>query len=218
MLLGLWINSRNCHWLTWLTLLVAFRFFWWESGYFKTIDIMHDRAGYYICWGCLVWLPTLYTSPASFLVHRLNDWDPVMALLVFVVGIVAIYLNYWVDIQRQEFRACDGKMKINGKQAEFIVASYETEDGKKHSSKLLVSGWWGVSRKVNYVFELLAAFTWSVPFAHPNFMTPYLYFIFLTILLLDRAFRDDVRCREKYGKDWEKYCERVPYILIPYVW
>ena len=28
---------------------------------------MHDRAGYYICWGCLVWVPSVYTSPALFL-------------------------------------------------------------------------------------------------------------------------------------------------------
>jgi hypothetical protein len=33
------------------------QFFMWEMGYMSTIDIMHDRAGYYICWGCLVWVP-----------------------------------------------------------------------------------------------------------------------------------------------------------------
>lgn len=27
-----------------------FKFFVWESGYFGSIDIMHDRFGYYICW------------------------------------------------------------------------------------------------------------------------------------------------------------------------
>ena len=21
------------------------------------MDIMHDRAGYYLCWGCLCWVP-----------------------------------------------------------------------------------------------------------------------------------------------------------------
>jgi Ergosterol biosynthesis ERG4/ERG24 family len=39
----------------------------WETGYWGTMDIMHDRAGYYICWGCLVWVPSVYTSPALFL-------------------------------------------------------------------------------------------------------------------------------------------------------
>lgn len=30
------------------------KFFMWETGYWSSMDIMHDRAGYYICWGCLV--------------------------------------------------------------------------------------------------------------------------------------------------------------------
>lgn len=65
---------------------------------------MHDRAGYYICWGCLVWVLTFYTSPASFLVHRTEDWEASLALAVFVAGVCAIYLNYWVDIQRQDWK------------------------------------------------------------------------------------------------------------------
>ncbi len=30
------------------------KFFHWEMGYVNTMDIQHDRAGFYICWGCLV--------------------------------------------------------------------------------------------------------------------------------------------------------------------
>ena len=29
---------------------------------------MQDRAGYYICWGCLVYLPTVYTSMTAYMV------------------------------------------------------------------------------------------------------------------------------------------------------
>jgi hypothetical protein len=29
--------------------------------------------------------------------------------------------------------------------------------------------------------------------------------------------RDLQKCRRKYGKDWDKYCELVPYTFIPYV-
>jgi hypothetical protein len=46
------------------------KFFIWETGYFNTIDIMHDRAGYYICWGCLVWLPCVYTCPSMYLTNH----------------------------------------------------------------------------------------------------------------------------------------------------
>ena len=32
------------------------KFFYWETGYFNTLDITMDRAGYYLCWGCLCWV------------------------------------------------------------------------------------------------------------------------------------------------------------------
>jgi protein-S-isoprenylcysteine O-methyltransferase Ste14 len=44
---------------------------------------------------------------------------------------------------------------------------------------------------------------------------PWLYFVYMTILLCHRAVRDDRRCRKKYGQAWEEYCSRVPYRLVP---
>ena len=46
---------------------------------------------------------------------------------------------------------------------------------------------------------------------------PYFYIIYMTILLVHRVYRDDIRCRQKYGKYWEEYCRRVPYKILPYV-
>jgi len=44
---------------------------------------------------------------------------------------------------------------------------------------------------------------------------PWLYVAFLAILLIHRAWRDDDRCAAKYGADWDAYCARVPYRIIP---
>jgi len=44
---------------------------------------------------------------------------------------------------------------------------------------------------------------------------PFFYVIFLTILLVHRAFRDDEKCSKKYGRHWEEYCKAVPYKIIP---
>jgi len=38
-----------------------------------TMDIQHDRAGFYICWGCLVWVPSLYTCHTMYLVDNPVD-------------------------------------------------------------------------------------------------------------------------------------------------
>lgn len=44
---------------------------------------------------------------------------------------------------------------------------------------------------------------------------PYFYVAFLAVLLTDRSFRDDDKCKKKYGKAWEEYSEKVPYKIVP---
>lgn len=69
-------------------------------------------------------------------------------------------------------------------------------------------------RHFHYVPEVLAAFFWCVPalFTHP---IAYFYPVYLTLLLLDRAWRDDARCGDKYKASWVEYCALVPFRIIP---
>lgn len=192
------------------------KFFLWETGYLRSLDIMHDRAGYYICWGCLVWVPGIYTSPTMYLVnHPINLGLP-LALTIFGLGTLFILMNYFADLQRQKVRAANGACKVWGRKPVLTVANYVTSKGESKQNILLASGWWGISRHFHYVPEILGAFMWSVPALFSNFL-PYFYVIFLTLLLVERAFRDDRRCSEKYGADWNQYCKLVPYKIIPYV-
>lgn len=198
-----------------LQFLYVAKFFIWETGYLRSLDIMHDRAGYYICWGCLVWVPGIYTSPTLYLVNHPHALGWFWASLIGILGAIAIGINYWADRQRQHVRATGGKCTIWGKTPVIQVARYMTIDGQHKQNLLLASGWWGISRHFHYVPEVLAAFCWSVP-ALFNHFSPYFYVTFLAILLTDRAFRDDERCALKYGEDWQQYCKAVPYKIIPY--
>merc|ERR1719197_1513602 len=49
-------------WCAALTFIYLFKFFLWEIGYMRSIDIIEDNAGWYETWGCLVWVPCLYTN------------------------------------------------------------------------------------------------------------------------------------------------------------
>lgn len=73
----------------------------WESGYWNTMDIAHDRAGYYLCWGCLNWVPAIYTSQPLFLANHPYQLPAPVALLIFLAGAACIYINYDCDRQRQ---------------------------------------------------------------------------------------------------------------------
>lgn len=197
-----------------LQLIYIAKFFVWETGYFRSLDIMHDRAGFMICWGCLVWVPCIYTSPALYLVKHPNQLGWVTSSLLFLCGVLAIGINYLADRQRQQVRANPEGTLVWGKAPKLIPAVYTTAQGEVKKTILLASGWWGVSRHFHYVPELLGALCWSLPALFTHF-APYFYFFFLTILLLDRAFRHDRRCQDKYGEAWKQYCEKVPYKIIP---
>ncbi len=199
-----------------LQLIYVAKFFVWETGYFRSLDIMHDRAGFMICWGCLVWVPCIYTSPAFYLVHHPIQLHSIVAFAIFISGFTGILVNYLADRQRQKVRAKNGKCLVWGSSPSIIEAAYQTQQGEIKQSLLLASGWWGVSRHFHYIPELCAAFFWSAPALFSNFF-PYFYVCFLTILLVDRAFRHDKRCKDKYGAFWDQYCEKVPYKMVPYL-
>ncbi|MBZ3876415.1 Lamin-B receptor [Sciurus carolinensis] len=51
-----------------------------------------------------------------------------------------------------------------------------------------------------------------------NHILPYFYVIYFTMLLIHREARDEHQCKKKYGVAWEKYCQRVPYRIFPYIY
>lgn len=200
-----------------LQLVYITKFFYWEDGYFKTIDLMVDKAGFYICWGCIAFLPLFYTSHSLYLVYHPINLDIYSLLSIYIVGLSSIFLNYYVDYERKIFRENDGFINTFGKKATYITAKYLDNFKLVKESKLLTSGFWGISRHINYFFEILAAFMWSVP-AQFDSIYPYYYVIYLILLLVHRERRDDERCSQKYKKYWEIYKKKVPYRILKYIY
>ncbi|KAG2328417.1 hypothetical protein Bca52824_011145 [Brassica carinata] len=169
-----------------LMLVYVTKFFLWEAGYWNSMDIAHDRAGFYICWGCLVWVPCIYTSPGMYLVNHPVELGTHLAIYILVAGSLCIYINYDCDIQKNFYSL--GWLQI--------VATYKTTASETKTSLLLTSGWWGLARHFHYVPEILSSFFW--PHCCLNQFLPYFYVIYVTILLFHRL-----------------YCERVRYRIVP---
>ncbi|ORY01304.1 7-dehydrosterol-delta 7-reductase [Basidiobolus meristosporus CBS 931.73] len=190
-------------------------FFYHEDWYLRTIDIAHDHFGFYLAWGDSVWLPFMYTLQSHYLVRNPIDLSWWNFSFLLAVGMVGYYIFRTVNNQKDVTRKSDGKNRIWGKPARVIRAHYTTSDGKEHTSILLTSGYWGISRHFNYVGDLLmcAAFCFCCGFDH---LLPHFYVIYMFILLAHRIQRDHTRCRGKYGKYWDEYCKLVPWKLFPY--
>jgi 7-dehydrocholesterol reductase len=199
-----------------LQMTYCLKFFWWEAGYMCTIDIMMDRAGYYICWGCLVYIPGVYASPSLALVRQPVVLGLPLSLLFLSLGLLCIATNYDADHQKLAVRASDGQCLVWGKKPTLIRAKYTLESGETKESLLLASGWWGLARHFHYVFEIGLTVCWSLPALFTTFL-PYTYLTWLVILLTHRSYRDDTKCSDKYGKYWQQYCKAVPYRIIPFL-
>ncbi|XP_022089416.1 7-dehydrocholesterol reductase-like [Acanthaster planci] len=189
-------------------------FFWNEAWYLNTIDMHHDHFGFYLGWGDSVWLPTMYTLQGFFLVFHPVQLSQPAAAGVLALGLGGYYIFRAVNHQKDFFRRTNGQANIWGSKPRYLEVEYFSSDGKKRQSKLLLSGWWGVARHMNYTGDLMGSLAYclacGVTHLHPHF-----YIIFMTILLLHRCIRDEHRCRAKYGSSWDKYIAKVPYRLIP---
>ena len=158
----------------------------------------------------------MYTSSTLYLVHHPIELGFLLTVAICAAGVLAILINYQADYQKEIVRKTDGNCTIWGTQPKIIRTTYQTLEGETKNSILLVSGWWGISRHFHYIPELVAAFCWSFAALFES-LIPYMYFIFLFILLTHRAIRDDKRCQEKYKGHWKLYCSQVPYKVWPWL-
>jgi len=206
-----------------MILLVIFQFIyiadwaWKEEWYVATLDIMHDHFGFFLSYGSTCWVTCTYTAQAWFLAHHPIHMSPFAMGSTIFVQVLGYVLFRITNNQKLSFRAANGKVNIWGKPAVFVAAKYSTTDGKVRENLLLASGFWGLARHFNYLTDLMitASFCMCCGF---DYLLPWTYQVWMTCLLLNRAYRDDRRCRAKYGEAWDKYCKLVPNIIIPYLW
>jgi protein-S-isoprenylcysteine O-methyltransferase Ste14 len=195
--------------------LVCVFHFWYVADYYlheeailTTWDIKHENFGWMLCWGDLVWVPFTYTVQAYYLVEHTHDLPWWGTLAIVLLNIIGYIIFRGANSQKHEFRRGPSQL-IWGKPAAYV----ETAQG----TLLLASGWWGLSRHMNYFGDLLMGLAWCLPclFASP---LPYFYIVYLTILLVHRERRDHHMCALRYGDDWDAYCRQVRYRIIPGVY
>ncbi len=160
-------------------------------------------------WGNNVWVSFVFCMPAYYCFKNPQKDIPLWAAAA-TVGVY--YFGYLIfgqsNTQKDQFRR-EPKEKIWGKEPKTL----RTSNGKN----LLLSGWWGVGRHMNYTGDLLMAYSFGLPCVYIG-LVPFIYAGYLTVLLVHRERRDDGFCQQKYGKDWNEYCKLVPYRMVPYVY
>lgn len=180
-------------------------YFYFEDAILTTWDIKHENFGFILGWGCLVWIPFAYSLQPLYLVAHpepLPWWSVTGIVLLNLAG---YYIFRTSNLQKHRF-SNDPTKPIWGKPPEFI----QTERG----TKLLTSGWWGISRHSNYLGDWMMGLSWSLSCGFGR-MLPYFYPLYFAFLLIHREWRDGNHCAEKYGADWQQYTAKVRWRIIP---
>ena len=180
---------------------------WNEPAILTTMDITTDGFGFMLAFGDLVWVPFTYSLQCRYILEhsvRLSNAHIVGVLLVQCLGYVIFRGS---NSQKNLFRTDPTDKRVAH------LKTLQTARG----TKLIISGWWGVCRHINYLGDWIMAWAWCLPcgFSH---LVPYFYVIYFGILLVHRDARDGEACAEKYGDDWKRYCAVVRYRLIPFVY
>jgi protein-S-isoprenylcysteine O-methyltransferase Ste14 len=217
-----------------------------EPAILTTIDLIADGFGMMLSFGDLVWVPFTYSLQARYLSVYPVDLGFQGIVAVLAVQGIGYYIFRAVNNEKNRFRTNPEDPRV--KHLKYI----ETAAG----SRLLVSGWWGTARHINYLGDWFMSWSYVLPTAlsgyvihnvaqHPlqgaqsdayffknsygKYVVPgeakgwgmiftYFFMVYFAVLLIHRERRDEEKCRRKYGKDWDRYVELVPYRIIPYVY
>lgn len=186
-----------------------------------TWDIFYEKWGWMLIFWNLVGVPYVYCFNSFYLLDR----APITHSNVYMLALVAVLLfAYYVwdtsQSQRNRFR-----MQIRGtyvKRHTFPQLPWGTLKSPRFLSTadggtLLVDGWWRFARKIHYAADIVMALTWALSCGFGGAL-PFLYPAFFFVMIMHRASRDEARCRAKYGADWDRYLEVVPWRFIPFIY
>ncbi|XP_039139246.1 delta(14)-sterol reductase-like [Dioscorea cayenensis subsp. rotundata] len=179
-------------------------YFFYEEFMTSTWDIIAERLGYMLVFGDLVFIPFTFSIQGWWLLKNKVVLSKVAVIANCLVFLVGYCVFRGANKQKHVFKK-NPKAHIWGKPPKLV------------GGKLLVSGYWGVSRHCNYLGDLLLALSFSLPCGTSS-PIPYFYPIYLLILLVWRERRDEERCAQKYKEIWVEYCKLVPWRIIPYVY
>ena len=182
----------------------------YERVHLYTYDLVAERIGFKLVWGCLVFYPFFYVV-GLWSVANLPDPDVevaflVVALILFLLGWA---LSRGANMQKYHFKVSPDKKFLGWIEPQTIT------DGER---RILCSGFWRVSRHINYLGEVLMAVGLTLALGYPWLVLPWLYPIYYLILLSTRERDDDRRCAEKYGELWDEYRTIVPWRIIPRIY
>jgi delta14-sterol reductase len=206
-----WAQWEELGYLT--TQMILYQAFWWlyltthylhEEGVLSMWDVIAEKLGFMLLWGDLVLVPFFYCIAGWFLLGQTESIPVPRAAALVGLFVLGLWIFRGANAQKNRFKA-DPACRIWGVPARAV------------GGRLLASGFWAIGRKLNYTGEILVYGSFALTTGFSS-VVPYLLPLWLCVLLPHRAWRDEQRCRAKYGALWDEYCRIARFRMVPWLY
>jgi Delta14-sterol reductase len=193
--------------------MLAYQSFWWlylfthywiEDNVLSMWDVIAEKFGFMLLWGDLVLVPFFYCIGGWWLLATPEPMPLWRVLAIAALNLLGLTIFRGSNAQKNRFKK-DRGAKIWGQPAKVL------------GGRLLISGWWGIGRKINYTGEIMVYTSFALCTGFASWV-PYVLPLWLCMLLPHRAWRDEQRCAAKYGPLWDEYCKIAKFRMIPFIY
>ena len=187
-------------------------YFVFERVQLYTFDVIHEKLGFKMFWGGIVAYGWLFILPLWGMAAHPNPDFPEPWSYAWLIAAPALYLTgNWIaratNMQKYVFKRWPERKFLGLIEPEYIRAG---------DRKILCSGFWGLSRHLNYMGEWIMGLAILLVFGHFANPWSWIYLLYVVTLFSFRQREDDHYCAEKYGAEkWAEYQARVRYRIIP---
>ncbi|MDD4209178.1 MAG: DUF1295 domain-containing protein [Bacteroidales bacterium] len=180
-----------------------------EKVHLYTYDFIAERVGLKLSFGCLTFYPYFYLISLWATVDMQNPEIPMWLSVTFAV----LFFCGWslargANMQKYYFKIQPNKSFL-GIKPEIL---------QNGNQSILVNGFWGLSRHINYLGEILMGSAIALSVGYPGVVWVWFYPLYYVLLLFTRQWDDDKICGAKYGPLWDMYKNKVKYRIIPYIY
>lgn len=133
-----------------------------------------------LVFGDYLFIPFAFSIQCHYLLHYPDFDNKIWIFIVLGIYFVGFFIFRVANSQKNQFKTTP-TAPIWGKAPEAI------------GQKLLVSGFWGYGRHMNYTGDLIMSIAYCLPCGSQ--LGGYFYTFYLFTLLLHRACRDDAKCK-----------------------
>lgn len=189
----------------------------------QTWDMFHEKWGFMVIFWNFAGVPFTYCYSIVYMAAHPPEYYRFSTPTYIFMFSLLLFAHFVFDssmAQKSRFRMqLQGTLKVRWSFPQWPWSTLKDPRylQTEHGNALLIDGWWQFLRKPNYTADWTQAFLWGA-IAGTRSVIPYYYSLFFLAVLTHRCGRDFERCARKYGKDWEKYCQIVPYRFIPFVY